>query len=94
VRPELLADPQVKRVLAHHTSPQEVGSLLSRIKPKLGVYNHLVLLARKEAKALTPTELVDRTRETYDGPLEVGEDLMTLEIGRDRIAVQRRMPMR
>lgn len=94
VRPELLANAQVKRVMAHHTSPQEVGTIFSRTRPKLGVYTHLVLLARGKVPALTPEELVAQTRETYDGPLEVGEDLMTFDIGKDRVSVHRRMPAR
>jgi ribonuclease Z len=94
VRPELLADPQVKRVMEHHTSPQEVGTVFSCARPKLGVYTHLVLLARKEILALTPADLIEQTRETYDGPLEVGEDLMTFDIGREQVTMQRRLPAR
>jgi ribonuclease Z len=94
VRPELLANAQVKRVMAHHTSPQEAGTVFSRAKPRLGVYTHLVLLAWGEVRALTPEELVAQTRETYDGPLEVGEDLMTFDIGKDKVMVRRRMPTR
>lgn len=81
VRPELLKDKQVERVMAHHTSPQEAGTVFSRAAPKLAVYTHLVLLARPEVKALTTEELIAQTRETYQGPLVVGEDLMTFEIG-------------
>jgi ribonuclease Z len=81
VRPELLQDKQVERVMAHHTSPQEAGTVFSRAAPKLAVYTHLVLLARPGVKALTTEELVAQTRETYQGPLVVGEDLMAFEIG-------------
>ena len=45
VRPELLQDQQVQRVMAHHTSPQEAGTVFTRAQPKLAVYTHLVLLA-------------------------------------------------
>jgi ribonuclease Z len=80
VRPELLKDKQVERVMAHHTSPQEAGTVFSRAAPKLAVYTHLVMLARPGVKALTIEELVAQTRETYQGPLVVGEDLMAFEI--------------
>jgi ribonuclease Z len=40
---------------------------------------------------VTDQELVTMTRETYRGPLEVGEDLMAIAIG-DRVTVQRRTP--
>ena len=80
MRPELLKDQQVKRVMEHHTSPQEAGTVFSRANPKLAVYTHLVLLDRPTIPAVTVEELVAQTRETYSGPLEVGEDLMSVEI--------------
>jgi ribonuclease Z len=90
VRPELLQDPQVRRVMAHHTSPQEAGTVFTRARPKLAVYTHLVLRSGPNAPALTPAEIVAQTRETYSGPLEVGEDLLSVEIGEDgKIVVQR-----
>ncbi len=92
VRPELLADKQVKRVMDHHTSPQEAGRIFSRAKPKLAVYTHLVLLARGKISRLTTEEVLSQTRETYDGPLVVGEDLMTFLVGRDGIKIERGLP--
>ena len=89
VRPELLKDAQVQRVMAHHTSPQEAGRVFHLARPKLAVYTHLVLLARPGVAAETQDELVTLTRETYDGPLVVGEDLMTFKIGKARVEVVR-----
>jgi ribonuclease Z len=80
VRPELLKDPQVQRVMAHHTSPQEAGTLFTQAHPKLAVYTHFTLLARPPVTAVTVDEVMAQTRETYAGPLEAGEDLMTVEI--------------
>lgn len=80
VRSELLKDQQVQRVMAHHTSPQEAGTVFSRARPKLAVYTHLVLLARPPVPALSVDDLIAQTRETYSGPLEVGEDLMIIAI--------------
>jgi ribonuclease Z len=80
VRPELLKDPQVQRVMAHHTSPREAGTVFSRTHPKLAVYTHLVLLEGPKIPAVTVEELVAQTRENYSGPLEVGDDLMSIEI--------------
>jgi ribonuclease Z len=94
VRPELLANPQVARVMHHHTSPQQAGTVFDRARPRLAVYTHLVLLARKNVPALEVNELVAQTRETYQGPLEVGEDLMTFHIGRNEVTVEHRMPAR
>ena len=80
VRPELLKDQQVQRVMAHHTSPQEAGTVFTRAHPKLAVYTHFTLLARPPIPAVTIPEVIAQTRETYSGPLEAGEDLMTIDI--------------
>lgn len=90
VRPELLKDAQVQRVMAHHTSPQEAGRVFALARPRLAVYTHLVLLARPGVPALTVDELVAETRKTYAGPLVVGEDLMTLVIGKTGVEILRR----
>lgn len=67
--------PQLKPVADHHTSPEEAGVVFSRVKPKLAVYSHVILLQTKIP------ELVARTQSTYEGPFEVGEDLLRLTIG-------------
>jgi ribonuclease Z len=46
------------------------------------------MLASEKIDAPSIEELVAATRETYDGPLEVGEDLMSFEIG-DTVTVRR-----
>ena len=50
-------------------------------KPKLAAYTHLVFLASEAVPAPTIDDLVSETRQTYGGPLQVGEDLMQFEIG-------------
>jgi len=89
VRPELLKDAQVQRVMAHHTSPQEAGRVFQLARPKLAVYTHLVLLARPGVPAVTADELVAQTRATYDGPLVVGEDLMAFNVGKAGVEIVR-----
>jgi ribonuclease Z len=66
----------LRRVLAHHISPEEAGEVFTRVRPRLAVYSHIVLLG-----GLTTDDLLTRTRETYSGPLEVGEDLMAIDVG-------------
>jgi ribonuclease Z len=90
VRPELLKDVQVQRVMAHHTSPQDAGRVFQLAHPRLAVYTHLVLLARPDSPAVTVDELVALTRATYDGPLVVGEDLMVFNVGKAGVEVVRR----
>ena len=80
-RPELLGNAIVQRIMAHHTNPQEAGRVFSQAKPKLAAYSHLVLLVTDATPPITDTDIVVETRKTYDGPLEVGEDLMSFEIG-------------
>lgn len=65
----------VKRILAHHTSPEQVGALFTRIKPRLGVFSHIV------PSPTTAEDLVGPARRTYAGPLAIGYDLMTIVIG-------------
>jgi ribonuclease Z len=74
--------PQLKPVADHHTSPEEAGTVFSRVRPKLAVYSHIVLLGTE------PRELLSRTQGIYQAPLEVGEDLMRFTIG-DGVAVKK-----
>jgi ribonuclease Z len=80
-RPELLGEAYIQRIISHHTSPYEAGQVFALTKPKLAAFTHLVLLASETVAEPTMVELIAATRETYAGPLEVGEDLMSFEIG-------------
>jgi ribonuclease Z len=91
-KPELLdAQPQLRRIFAHHTSPREAGKVFAQTLPKIAVYTHLVLLGSETIPPVTLEELVAETRQTYAGPLVVGEDLMAFEIG-DTVTVRHRGP--
>ena len=91
-RPELLASSvPVQRIIAHHTTPREAGLVFSRVKPKMAAYTHIVLLSNEKFPEPTLDEVVAETRQTYSGPLVVGEDLMSFEIG-DTVVVQRHKP--
>jgi ribonuclease Z len=79
----------VRRVLqTHHSSPEDAGRDFALIKPKLAVYTHFVLFSGEGVSEVTIPEIIARTRSTYSGPLEAGEDLMTIIIG-DVVSVQR-----
>jgi len=80
-RPELMSEAYIQRIMAHHTTAREAGMVFARTRPKLAAYTHLVFLANERVPAATLADLVAETRQTYDGPLEVGEDLMSFEIG-------------
>ena len=73
---------RAKSVIAHHVTPEQAGEVFSRTKPKLAVYSHIVL------PTATEEDLIPPTRKTYGGPLELGEDLMAIEVG-EKIEVRR-----
>jgi ribonuclease Z len=84
----LLQEPFVRRIIAHHTTPEEAGLVFAQARPKLAVYTHLVFLASKSIPPATVDDLIMETRRTYDGPLVPGEDLMQFDIG-DAVTVHR-----
>lgn len=59
-------------ILAHHTTAEEAGAVFQRVKPRLAVFSH---------SPGTPALLEGARRGGYKGPLEVGEDLMVIEVG-------------
>jgi ribonuclease Z len=86
-RPELRALPFAQKILAHHTSPSDVGRVFAQAKPKLAVYTHIVMLSNENIPEPTLADIEAETRQTYTGPLQFGEDLMAFEIG-DAVTVQ------
>jgi ribonuclease Z len=79
----------LRAVIAHHTSPEEAGTVFSRVKPRLAIFNHIVFVtANPKISEPTVADVVAAARKTWDGPMEVGEDLMRVEIGKT-IAVHR-----
>jgi ribonuclease Z len=69
-------------IIEHHVTPEQAGEVFSRVQPRLAVYTHIVLPTATEADLIPPT------RKTYAGPLEVGEDLMEIDVG-EKITVHR-----
>src|SRR3954469_10390729 len=80
-RPELMSAPFAQAIIAHHTSPHDAGRVFAQAKPKLAAYTHLVFLSNETVPEATLEDVVAQTRETYQGPLEVGEDLTAFDIG-------------
>ena len=89
-RPELMAlSPAARRIIGHHTTPEQAAVVFGRVHPRLAVYTHIVLLATDPAVPPPTLQDVERvTRMGYSGRLEVGEDLMRVTVG-DTIAVTR-----
>jgi ribonuclease Z len=78
----------VRRIIAHHTTPEEAGRVFDRVKPRLAVYSHIAMPGPAASSEPSVQDLIALTRKTYSGPLEVGEDLMSLDVG-DRIEIRR-----
>ena len=89
-RPELLEKrPDLRHMLAtHHSSPEDAGRDFAQIEPRLAVYTHYARLRSDDVPPVEIAEIIARTRTTYSGPLEAGEDLMTISIG-DSVTVTR-----
>ena len=77
VPPEL-----AKVIIAHHTTAEQAGEVFSKVKPRMAVYSHIV------RPSATEQDLIAPTRKTYAGPLELGEDLMVIDVG-ETITVRR-----
>jgi ribonuclease Z len=76
------SSPLINQILGFHSSPEDAGKVFDQIKPKLAVYSHIVLLT-SDALFAPPTinDLTMRTKKNYKGALQVGEDLLSIEIG-------------
>jgi ribonuclease Z len=69
---------QVEAIIAHHSSPEQAGEIFTRVKPRLAVFSHYP----------DAPDIIAAARKTYSGPLELGQDLMTIEIG-EKVTVGR-----
>jgi ribonuclease Z len=74
---------RAKHIVDYHTTPEQAGEVFARVKPKLAVYSHICM------PSATEQDLIPATRKTYAGPLELGEDLMVIDVG-ETIGVHKR----
>jgi len=68
----------VETIVARHTTPEQAADIFSRVSPRLAVFSHSPGTAA----------IVEQTRRSYSGRVEMGEDLMVLDIG-DEVRVTR-----
>lgn len=73
----------LERITNNHTLPEQAGTVFARTRPRLAVFNHILLLGET-----TSDEIVPATRETYDGPLIVAEDLTQIDVGNEVVVTQ------
>ena len=77
----------LERIRRNHTTPEDAGTVFTRTRPRLAVYNHILLFGEA-----TDADLIPATRPHYAGPLVVGEDLMQFDIG-DEVRGSRFAPL-
>jgi ribonuclease Z len=65
---------QARTIAEHHTDATEAARVFQRITPKLVVFSHA---------NLSPIETLATVRQGYDGRVEFGSDMMTIDIGRE-----------
>lgn len=60
-----------KAIVAHHTTAEQAADVFTRVKPRLAVFSH------------TPgtASIVERARRSSSGRVEMGRDLMVIDIG-------------
>lgn len=80
--------PLVQGVYAHHTSPQQAGQIFAETKPRMAAYSHIVAGVPATGYVSIDT-IIARTREHYDGPLTVSEDLTQYTLTNHGIEVRR-----
>ena len=73
---------RVKAASGKHATPEEAGEVFAKTKPRLAVYSHII-----EPDA-TEQDVIQPTRKSYSGPVELGEDLMVVVVG-EKIEVRR-----
>ena len=70
-----LEEDRIRNIIAVHTTPEQAGEVFSRTRPRLALFSHICTPAATDEDVLVPA------RKTYNGVMEVGEDLMVLEVG-------------
>jgi ribonuclease Z len=71
---QLVRDEQrMEAIVARHTTPEQAASIFSKVSPRLAVFSH----------SPGSAAIVDRTRRSYPGRVEMGKDLMVIDIGAD-----------
>lgn len=75
---QLVPDPQrMAAIVARHTTPEQAAAIFSRVSPRLAVFTH----------SPGTSAIVEQTKRFYSGRVEMGTDLMVIDIG-DEVRVR------
>jgi ribonuclease Z len=82
VSPEVLARMNFpaelsKTIIDYHTTPEQAGEIFSVVKPRMAVFSHII------QPSATEQDILPLVRRNYAGPVELGEDLMVIEVGNE-----------
>jgi ribonuclease Z len=70
-------------IVGHHTTPEQAADIFRRVSPRLAVFSHIP----------PASAILERTRRSYSGRVEYGEDLIVIDVGAD-VVVRRPSPAR
>ena len=62
---------RIDAIVARHTTPEQASGIFSKVSPRLAVFSHSPGTAA----------ILEQTRQSYSGRVEMGEDLMVIDIG-------------
>ena len=71
-----------KTIIDYHTTPEQAGEIFSLVKPRMAIFSHII------QPNATEQDIIPPTRKTYTGAVELGEDLMVIEVG-EKIEIRR-----
>jgi ribonuclease Z len=84
----LARDERIQIIMSHHTTARQAGRVFARTQPRLAVFSHIVLAGNID------TDILEKqARESWEGPLWIGADLDTIDIGA-QIVVRRNSEIR
>ena len=66
---------RLQSILAYHTTPSQMISILQHTQPRMTVLNHVLLFG------VTPDEILKEITAGYKGRVKIGYDLMKISIG-------------
>ena len=68
-------NPRLQKIERYHTNPDQLSKILKQTAPRVAVLTHLILVGVSE------DNLIDKVKESYNGDVYIGLDLMRIEIG-------------
>lgn len=75
-------DELAQAIIVKHTTPAQAGESFFRIRPRMAIFSHIIL------PITTEQDIIPEVRKKYAGPVELGEDLMVVEVG-EKIVIRR-----